>query len=797
MIKNYFKTAFRNLWKSKGFTAINILGLAIGMAAALLILLWIENELSMDRFHAKGDRIYWMYNRDRVANESWAWGNTSAPLAPALKKDYPEVEDVARVLDAGFLFTVGEKKMNAHGLAVDSGFLSMFSFPMLQGDVRQSLKSVYDIVITEKLAKKLFGKENALGKTIRIDSVNNCTVTGVLKDLPPNTQFDFEYLLPLTYVKKLGWFSDNDNWGNNWPRTFVLLRPNSSQKAFDAKVRTITIDHTKNDGNPSTTEVFTQPLNRAYLYGKPDNGKLVSGQMQTVIMFGIIAAFILLIACINFMNLSTARSEKRAREVGIRKVAGAERKTLVFQFLTESILLSFIAFLIALILVQVSLGWFNQLTNKQLFIQYRNGAFWLSALAFVVFTGILAGSYPAFYLSSFNPVKVLKGAFKKVKALVAPRKILVVTQFTFAIFMIIATIIIVKQLEYGLSRDKGYNQNNLVYVRAQGNINKHYAAIKNELLGSGAVTMLTKSANAITQRNSDSWGFKWNGSTKDDEKIDFVKLGTDADFAKTFDIALLKGRDIDVYKYPTDTNAVLLNETAIKMMRLKDPVGTIIREVGDTSKAYVKVVGVVKDFILESPFSKKVSPMMIFCPTGNFAQVIHLKLNPENTTADNLGRIEPIFKKYNPQYPFEYTFVDEDYSKKFTDIQRQRKLAELFAGLTIFISCLGLFALAAYMAENRIKEIGVRKVLGASVLGISSLLSKDFLKLVMVAFLIAAPLAWWLMNKWLAGYTYRINIEWWVFVLAGMLSVFIALVTVSFQSIKAAIANPVKALRSE
>lgn len=324
MIKNYFKTAFRNLWKSRGFTAINILGLAIGMAAAMLILLWIGNEWSMDRFHAKGDRIYWMYNRDRVAGEAWAWGNTSTPLAPALKKDYPEVEDATRAIDVGFLFTVGDKKMNVQGLAVDSGFLSMFSFPLLQGDVRQSLTSVYDIVITEKLAKKLFGKENALGKTIRIDSVNNCTVTGVLKDLPPNTQFDFEYLLPWAYPKKLGFF--NDNWGNNWPRTFVLLKPNSSQKAFDAKVRTITIDHTKNDGNPSTTEVFTQPLPRAYLYGKSDNGKLVSGQIQTVILFGIIAAFILLIACINFMNLSTARSEKRAREVGIRKVAGAERK---------------------------------------------------------------------------------------------------------------------------------------------------------------------------------------------------------------------------------------------------------------------------------------------------------------------------------------------------------------------------------------------------------------------------------------------------------------------------------------
>lgn len=800
MLKNYLKVLFRNIFKSKVFSLINLTGLSIGMGTAILIFLWIENELSMDRFHEKSDRIYVMYNRDKdPSGQSWAWDNTPKVLASALKKDYPEVEDAVRYSNnnSTFLLTVGEKKFNKRGAFVDSSFLNVFSFPLLQGNISGVLSAPNSIVLTEKLAKTFFGNENAMGKIVKIDSTHNCTVTGILKDLPNNTRFSFDYLLPWTYMRSLNW--DDNNWQNNSTKTFALLKKGASQAAFDNKVRTVTIDHTKGEAGVATTEVFTQPLHRYYLYAKSDNGKLVGGQIDMVRLFGIIAVFILFIACINFMNLSTARSEKRAKEVGIRKVAGAGRKMLTLQFLCESIFLSLMAFMIALLLVQVSLKSFNELVGKELFINYKDAIFWFASLGFILLTGIIAGSYPAFYLSSFTPVKVLKGSFKKVNALVAPRKILVIVQFSFAIMLIISTLIVVRQIQYGLKREAGYDRNNLIYAFTQGEMEKHYESIKAELLSSGTVTSLTRSANPITQRWSDSWGYKWDGSTKADEKIDFLRLGSDADFAKTIGVKIIEGRDLDCYKFSTDSTAVLLNESAVKAMRLKNPIGTVIRSVGDTSRdGGVHVVGIVKDFIIESPFQESINPLMVIgLGRNDNAHVIHMKLNTANNDAANIATIEKIFKKFNPDYPFDYVFADESYANKFKDTQRTGTLASLFAGLTIFISCLGLFGLAAYMAESRIKEIGVRKVLGASVMGITALLSKEFLKLVLISFLIATPIAWYFMNKWLADFSYRIQAEWWIFLLAGIASIFIAILTVSYQAISAARANPVKSLRSE
>jgi putative ABC transport system permease protein len=637
MFKNYFKTTIRNLWHNKGFASINIAGLSIGMAAAILILLWVQNELSVDRFYRKEASIYLMYNRDKDASgETWAWPNTPKILATTLKKDYPEVEDAVRFNNVTFLLSVGDKHLNIRGAFVDSGFLNVFNFPFLGGNAKQALNGNYNIVLTEKLAKKFFGNESAIGKTVRIDSVNNCTVTAVLKDLKSNTQFDFEYLLPWAYMTKLGW--DDDNWTNNGVFTYALLKPGASQAGFDAKVKNITIDHTKGTPGASTTEVFTQPLNRAYLYSKSDNGKLVRGPVETVKLFTVIAAFILLIACINFMNLSTARSEKRAKEVGIRKVMGAQKIKLVLQFLCESIVLSFIAFVIALFLAQVGLKGFNELVGKELFINYTDPSFWWYAFAFILFSGILAGGYPAFFLSAFQPVKVLKGTFKKVNAAVNPRKVLVVLQFTFAIILIISTIIVQRQIQYALDRDAGYNRNNLIYMFAQGDVSEHYDLIKHDLVNSGAAVSVTRCANPITKRWGDSWGYRWEGSTKEDEKIDFVRLGADADFIKTIGVKLKEGRDIDVYNYPTDSNAVMLNESAIKLMHLKKPVGTIIKEVDGNAQWHV--VGVVKDFIIESPYQKDISPMMIYGPARDFGYVVHLKLNPNNTTAANLAKVE-------------------------------------------------------------------------------------------------------------------------------------------------------------
>jgi len=787
MFKNYIKIAWRNLIRNKAFSAINILGLAIGMASAILILLWIQNEVSHDRFHEKRDRLYTANNRDKFNGEIQAWSRTSKPLALALKQEYPEVEDAVRITDAPFLFTVGDKHLNLTGYFTDSGFFNLFTFPLLEGNTK-ALNGKYNIVLTQKTEKKLFGNEDAMGKTVKIDSTDIFTVTGVLKDLPNNTAFDFEYLLPWSYMTKIGW--DDNYWGNNSVETFILLKPGVSQASFDAKIKNITINHNK-DGDKSTTQVFTQLFSDAYLYDKSENGQYVGGRIERVKLFGIIAAFILLIACINFMNLNTARSEKRAKEVGIRKVVGAPKSSLIAQFIGESIMMAFFAGIIAVIIVELSLAGFNKLVDKELYIPFANPFYWLFAIGFILFTGLLAGSYPALYLSSFKPVKVLKGTFKAVNALVTPRKILVVIQFTFAIALIICTMIVVHQIKYAQARETGYSKDNLIYTDLRGDVRKHFDLIKSELLSKGAATAVTKSMSPITNRSSDGDGYYWPGSTEDEKKVDFVRLSSEADFVKTMGVKLLQGRDIDIKNYPSDSTAILLNEAAVKIMHLKDPVGQTIKD----SKHNWHVVGVIKDFIFESPYDK-VGQLMVLGPKSWF-NVMHIKLNPAKPVKENLAIIEQIFKQNNPQYPFEYKFVDEEYAKKFQDENRVSALAGLFAGLTIFISCLGLFGLATYMAENRLKEIGVRKVLGASVANIATLLSKDFLKLVVISIVIASPVAWWAMHSWLENYTYKISISWWVFVLAGTGAILIAVLTISFQAVKAALANPVKSLRSE
>lgn len=795
MLKNYFKTTFRNLARNKGYTAINILGLSIGMASAILIILWIQNELSMERFHEKGDRIYVMYNKDTMPNgEAWAWNTTPSVLGPTLKADYAEVEAISRHTSTDFLFSVGEKKLKSNGSFVDSSFLEIFSFRLIQGTPQQALRGIHNIVLTEEFAKSLFGDQDAMGKTVQIDSAHYFTVTGILKDVPNNTLFDFKYLLPWKYRQALDW-DDENNWGNNSVRTYTLLKEGSSQKAFDDKIRDITIRHKHNDAMSSTTEVFTQPLNRYYLYGKSENGKLVAGNMVTVRMFSILAAFILLIACINFMNLSTARSEKRAKEVGIRKVVGIRRQRLILQFLGESALLSTISFLIAVILVALALPSFNQLIGKELFIPVKEPVFWLASLGFILLTGILAGSYPAFYLSSFNPVKVLKGTFKQAKSALTPRKVLVTLQFTFAIILIISTIVIASQIRYGLDRETGYDRDQLVFISIEGNIDKHYDAIKNDLISQGTVLAASKNNSPVTQRWSDSWGFQWEGSNEQDEKTDFIRMGSDADFVKTLGLELVAGRDIDITNFPSDSSALLINETAAKAMRFDDPIGKRVNWKGSTDYWYI--VGVIKDFIFESPFEEKIEPLMVNGPGKYWASTIHFRLNSAHSTRANLDNIEQVLKKYNPDYPFTYTFADEAYARKFNRAERTYKLVILFAGLTIFISCLGLFGLATYMAESRTKEIGVRKVLGASILNITGLLSKEFLMLVLLAFVIASPIAWYAMHKWLEDYSYKIDIEWWIFAFTAFIATVITLVTVSFQSIRAAIANPVNSLRDE
>ena len=788
MFKNYFKTALRSLLRNKGYSLLNIMGLAIGMASTILIILWLTNEVSMDRFYSNADRLYIMNNRDNFSGKLWSWRSTPKVLGPAIKQGYPEVEAMSRYNDNNFLFTVGEKKITEYGGYVDSTFFNLFNFPIVYGNANGALSGVNKIVLTESFSKSLFGNDNPIGKTIKIDTSDIFAVSAVMKDLPANTAFRFKYLMPWTYLSKLN--QDDQYWGNNSVTTFVLLKKNVSLSSFNSKVKDITITHTKGNDN-STTQVFATPVKDMYLYDKSENGQFVAGNLITVRLFSAIAALILLIACINFMNLSTARSEKRAKEVGVRKVVGARKTALITQFMVESIIIAFVSFLIALLLVVIVLPFFNNLVGKQLSIPYYSIYFWCLALLFIVFTGVLAGSYPAFFLSSFSPVKVLKGTFKKANSKVNPRSVLVVIQFTFAIILIISTIIITKQIHYIQNRDRGYNQDALIFSNMSGSIPQNYPLIRQDLLSSGSVNSVTKTMSPITQQYSDGWGFSWPGSTQEDGKLDFTRFSSDADFVKTMGVKLLQGRDIDIYHYPTDSSSMLLTESAVKAMRLTNPIGSLVKGDGHDWR----VVGVVKDFIIASP-TENVSPMMILGP-HSWYNTIHYRLNPARPVSDNLKTIEGVFKKYNSAYPFEYNFVDAAYAHKFVTIQRTSKLTTLFSALTIIISCLGLFGLAAYMAEARTKEIGVRKVLGASVSGIAALLSKDFLKLVLVALLIAIPIAWYSAHRWLLNFDYRISVPIWAFLLAGFLSIFIALLTVGFLSLRAAKANPTKSLRSE
>jgi putative ABC transport system permease protein len=790
MFKNFFIVAIRNLQRNKIFATINILGLAIGMASAVLICLWIADEIGFDRFHAKENRLYMVYRQQTGTANNYSTTFTPKVLAPTLKSDFPDIEDVARWQNVNFLMSSGDNHFNSPGNFTDSGFLKMFSFPAVEGSLNGALVSPTDIVITQSFAKKLFGTHSALGRQIKIDSVNLVTVKAVLKDLPDNSRFRFEYLLPWSYMVKLGW--EDNYWENNSVSTFYTLKPGVSGKSFDAKIRNILVEKTKQDKTPETDILFGQPAANWHLYSKFENGKEAGGQITIVRLFIIIASFILLIACINFMNLSTARSEKRAKEVGIRKVVGAQKKFLILQFLAESLFFSAIAAVLALFIVQLSLSSFNLLVNKQLFIPYKSLNFWIAAIGFVLFTGLLAGSYPAFYLSSFRPIKVLKGVLKTSMEGALSRKFLVVLQFSFAIVLIISTIVVVRQIKYAQERDSGYNRDLIVYSFMQGDLIKNYELIRSELFSNRVITDVTRTSQPMTQHWADSWGFEWPGSTRDDLKTDFTYFASDEGFVRTLGLKLVSGRDMNTRLYPTDSTAMLLNEKAVKTMHLKNPIGAIVKQ----DRSTFHVVGVVKDFILESPY-EPIAPILTIGPKEMGYYVMNMKLNPSNSTSDNLKKAEAIFKKYNPSYPFEYTFLDEDYAQKFANEKRTGAFAALFAGLTIFISCLGLFGLASFTAENRIREIGIRKVLGASVLGITQLLSRDFLKLITISFLIASPIAWFAMNSWLQSYTYRIQISWWVFALAFLLSIAIALLTISFQSVKAAMTNPAKSLRAE
>ncbi|WP_156306119.1 ABC transporter permease [Sphingobacterium endophyticum] len=791
MITNYIKIAFRNLKKNKGFTAINIIGLAIGMAGALMIMLWLQNMLTMDRYHDKSDRLYVISNRDNYQGSMYAWTYTSKIMGQEMGKTFPDIESYSRYSNQNnFLTTYEDKNLKTNFAFVDSGFFNMFSFQLVAGNKEKLLTDPRSIVLTEKKAKDLFGTENPIGKIIRIDSVDQLQVQAVIKDLPVNSSFDFEGLLSWEYAKTINFY--DENWTNNSVETYILLKPNVALSDFNSKIKTFTRDNISVDKNLiKNLEIFAFPYKDHFLYNNGTGGEYKSGRIDLVKLFAWIGGFILLVACINFMNLSTAKSERRAKEVGVRKVIGANKQSLIFQFLTESVLISFFAVVLTVIIMVITLPYFNELVSKNLSLSFLSLNSWLFLFGFALCTGILAGAYPAFFLSAFKPIQTLKGKFKGSTKGMSMRSILVVIQFSLAIILIIATIIVSKQINHTKDRDRGYQENGLVYTEMEGDIFKNYNSIRQDLLASNAVVSVSKNMSPITDRYSSGWGFTSNASLEEDKRINYNRFSTDADAVKNLGLTLVAGRDIDIYKFPTDSSAIILNEAAVKSLKLKEPIGSIIS--GDGEKW--TVVGVIKDFIMGSPYGKNESTV-ILGPNAWF-NVIHYRLNSARSTKDNLKTIEGIFKKYNSEYPFSYHFIDQVFENKFKETKAVGTISLLFAGLTIFISCLGLLALIAYMAETRMKEIAVRKVLGASVPQITSLLSFDFIKLVFISILIASPIAWWAMTNWLKDFEYRIQIEWYYFVFAGLAAIFISLATISYQSIKAALTNPVNSLRDE
>jgi ABC-type antimicrobial peptide transport system permease subunit len=668
-------------------------------------------------------------------------------------------------------------------MMVDPGFLKIFTYPLLRGNIEQALQSPRSMLITEKFAKEVFPGVDAVGQVIRIDSNAYFKVEGIMKDPPNNTAFDFDYLLPYSYMKEVHW--DRKDWMDNSVMTFVLLKPGVTERAGNAGLRDAIKTHA-----PVANEVFLHPITKWHLYSTFENGKIVGGGIDAVRMFGIIAGFILLIACINYMNLSTVQNEKRAKEVGVRKVVGAGRISIILRFLGESMKISFLSGLIAVIIVQLSMQGFNWLISEKLSVPYDNPYFWFALVGFILFTGLIAGSYPAFYLSTYKPISVLKGTFKTAFSLVSVRKVLVVFQFCIAIIFIICTIIIYRQINYASRRDPGYDRDHLAFAYVNGEVNNKYELIRHDLLSGGAATAVTRSNSPITYIWSGDDRYSWPGSDPN-KKIYFNEFHADNDFLETMGLKLISGRTINTNTYPTDSTAILLNESAVAAMGLKNPLGQVVR----SPQGNWTVIGVVKDFVPGSP-NVSVQPLIIQGPKNWFGAVT-FRLSKNHSLADNMKKVEAVFKKYNPQYPFIYRFVDEADAEKFEGERRTGIQSALFGGMAILISCLGLFGLSAFMAENRVKEIGVRKVLGATIFALWQLLSKDFVLLVMIAFVIASPVAYYFMQSWIQDYSYRADISWWIFAVAGACAMAITLLTVSFQAIRAALANPVKSLRAE
>ncbi len=786
MWRNYIKIAWRNLWNNKVFGVINIAGLTMGLTCCMFILLWVANEWNYNRSHQQLGNIYQVYEHQYYANRDvFTVTATPGPLADQLKAETPGILK-AGVLSwsSDKLLNVREKNVKMAGQYANNDLLHVFSFPFLEGDPAKALKGPNEIVITEKLAHSLFGEARAVGQIVRLDNKQDYEVSGVIKDHPLNSMFKFEWLLPMErLVDENQWLKQ---WDANAPRTYVLADPKADINKLNAKVKGIIQRNLKD----SKTEVFLYPFQDTYLKGRFEDGHETGGRIEYVRLFIVVAIFVLLIACINFMNLSTARAIQRSKEVGVRKSIGADKRSLIGQFMSESFALVFAATALALLLVWVLTPAFERMVNVKLSVELFTwynmaGLFFLG-----LFTGFVAGSYPAFYLSSLDPVATLKGGMLRLRtSAIWLRKSLVIFQFVVSTTLIVGAFLVYLQISFIKNRNLGLNKDQVVYFRNEGSIAKNNAAFKSALLGMPGIVAATESDQLPIRVGNNGQGVSWPGKAENDEVlIDFLWVGND--FDKTMQLKMIEGRTFSA-AFPSDPKGVVINETAAKLMKLQKPyVGRIITVAGEQRP----ILGVTEDFS-SNHAQIKTGPLLIrYQAEGSWYVLVRVQPGQVDKA---VASIEKAYKQFNPEYPFTLEYMDETFAQMYTSEQVISRLAAAFTALAIFIACLGLFGLAMFTAQQRTKEIGIRKVLGATVMQILALLSKEFLRLVLIAVAIAMPLAAYLMNGWLNKFAYHIDVSWWVFVVTGILALVLALMTVSYQSVKAARMNPIKSLRSE
>ena len=790
MLKNYFRVAWRSLLANKTFSLINISGLALGLASSLLIFLWVNDEISVDKFHAHGDRLFQMYENETVDGKIFSGYWTPGLLAQELKKKIPDVQYATDMMSHdGTNFEAGDKRLKENGMDADSDFFHLFNYPLLEGDPNTALHTPSDIAISDKMAARFFGSpRDAFGKTIRWEDKRNFTVTAVFAEPPANSSAQFDYVI--------NWSAELDDnpwlkeWDNNSPNTAVLLRPGADPRQVSAMLNHFLDQYNHSFTNNFRLDLAMQPYGDTWLHGEFTDGKLSGGRIEYVHLFSLVAVFILFIACINFMNLTTARAGRRAKEIGIRKVAGAIRGPLVRQFLIEAVLITAIAAGIALLMVTAILPWFNQLTGKQIILPWSSTIFWAGLGGLVLITGMLAGSYPAFFLSRLQPIRVLKGAVRFTGSAVLFRKGLVVFQFVLSIVLIIGTIVVSRQISYIQHADLGFDRDNLVYIPMEGELGSKYTAFRQEAARIPGIRNVAVLQDRPIHIGRDITGsVEWSGKDPNSNG-QFAVTAAGDDFIRTMQLQLLQGRDF--YRdYSADTSSYIVNEAAVAVFHYKNPIGQPLK----LWNRQGKIIGVVKDFHLTS-LHQKILPLVIRMRNpAEFGNIL-VRIDARHTK-EVLGSLDRLATTLNPQFPFTYYFTDDQYLKQYKSDVIVSQLSNSAAILAIFISCLGLLGLAMFTAEQRSREIGIRKVLGAGVVSLLTLLSREFLLLVLLALAIASPLAWWAMDSWLRNYAYQIRIEWWYFGLAGAMAILIALATVSLQALKAALANPVKSLRSE